>query len=453
MQPLKYAALLVLVIFTTCVLSQRYYDDLPPGPYCERSGCCTGRMDSCSAPILGTLCYCDDFCNQTSVEDCCPDFWTHCKGQAPLPPPPTPEPLPPPQIRSCTYQGRVYRYNETIRDNCNLCKCEDVFGRLEFLCEKKLCLVNNYLVDEINNNPDKYGFSAKNYSKFYGRDLKEGSILRTGTILPNYLSRHLYPDSKIYDPSALPREFDAVRTWANYVTSIQDQGWCGSSWAISTAAVASDRFGIVSQGFEKVQLSAQQLLSCYRDQQGCRGGHLDNAWHYLRTIGLVDEECYPYTGFQGKCKIQQYGDLRTAGCRLPSHGLRTSKYVTTPAYLLKNETDIMYEIMTSGPVQATMLVHYDFFIYGGGIYKYSNIMKTHDEHYHSVRIVGWGEEYTYNGIRKYWKVANSWGTDWGEDGYFRIERGTDESHIESFVVAAFPKVEVPYSSVTVTPTY
>jgi hypothetical protein len=55
------------------------------GPYCatRQSGCCYGRRDECSVPILGTLCYCDDFCNRTRSEDCCPDFWSFCLGMEP----------------------------------------------------------------------------------------------------------------------------------------------------------------------------------------------------------------------------------------------------------------------------------------------------------------------------------------------------------------------------------
>ncbi|EEB15872.1 hypothetical protein Phum_PHUM394020, partial [Pediculus humanus corporis] len=62
------------------------------GPYCEKrsGGCCPGRMDECSVPILGTLCYCDEFCNRTRSDDCCPDYWTFCKG-FPVPSP-APEP-------------------------------------------------------------------------------------------------------------------------------------------------------------------------------------------------------------------------------------------------------------------------------------------------------------------------------------------------------------------------
>jgi hypothetical protein len=55
-----------------------------PGDYCRAKyperDCCNGRQDPCSAEILGTLCYCDTFCNRTQNSDCCPDYFTHCEG-------------------------------------------------------------------------------------------------------------------------------------------------------------------------------------------------------------------------------------------------------------------------------------------------------------------------------------------------------------------------------------
>lgn len=51
------------------------------GPYCAQiDKCCEGRMDECAMPILGTLCYCDTFCNRTVNPDCCPDYFSHCRG-------------------------------------------------------------------------------------------------------------------------------------------------------------------------------------------------------------------------------------------------------------------------------------------------------------------------------------------------------------------------------------
>lgn len=83
----------------------------------------------------------------------------------------------------------------------------------------------------------------------------------------------------------LPTNFNSLEHWPGLISDIQDQGWCGSSWAISTASVASDRYAIQSKGKEAIKLSAQNLLSCVRRQSGCNGGHLDRAWNYFRKIG------------------------------------------------------------------------------------------------------------------------------------------------------------------------
>lgn len=58
---------------------------------------------------LGTMCYCDDFCDRTRSEDCCPDYWSHCKGETP------PEAL----ISGCRYKGQEYYYKQVIKNNCN----------------------------------------------------------------------------------------------------------------------------------------------------------------------------------------------------------------------------------------------------------------------------------------------------------------------------------------------
>lgn len=70
--------------------SKRYIEWGPDiaGPYCatRRDGCCPGRIDECSVPILDTLCYCDEFCNRTRG-DCCPDFFSFCLGGRTTPSP------------------------------------------------------------------------------------------------------------------------------------------------------------------------------------------------------------------------------------------------------------------------------------------------------------------------------------------------------------------------------
>ncbi|XP_017768162.1 PREDICTED: tubulointerstitial nephritis antigen-like [Nicrophorus vespilloides] len=425
---------LVVTILSLLAISQavRHGLDIPKGPYCSKVGCCDSRQDECSAPLLDTLCYCDEFCDRDVSEDCCPDFWTVCRHE--LPPPPDPAP-----IKTCHHDGNYYLKGKEVKFNCNICKCEEVNGRMEMLCDQNECIINTDIMSSVNQL--SYGWTASNHSEFWGRTLNDGIRLRLGTFEPHRFVLNMNPVKKIYSLDSIPKTFDADDVWPGKITRVQDQGWCGSSWAISTAAVASDRFAIISRGLEEPHLSAQHLLSCNnRGQQSCNGGYLDKAWMFLKKFGVVNEECLPYTGSTGKCGIPVNGNLLTARCIPPENKYRKDYYRTAPAYRLGNETDIMFEIMKSGPVQATMKVFQDFYMYKGGIYKNTHLGESHRTGYHSVRIVGWGEESTYTGHKKFWKVANSWGHMWGENGYFKIERGINECEIESFVLAAWPRI-------------
>lgn len=423
--------LAAVVLMATVASASNDYSGLLGQPYCKQRGCCDGREDNCAQPILGTLCYCDEFCNRTRSEDCCPDYWSHCRGI---------EPDPEFTVEPCRLKGQIILPGKTAQDNCNTCKCVQMGpNQFELLCEDNPCIVDPVLIENVNAEQDKTGWYASNYSEFWGRKLNDGLTLRLGTLQPHKSVMRMEPIRRIYDPNSLPKNFEAENKWGNQISKIQDQGWCGSSWAISTAAVASDRFAIMSNGEEQVTLSAQHLLSCNnRGQQSCNGGYLDRAWLFLRKFGIVDEACYPYHGKDEKCRIPKRASLLNAHCGpQPAGSKRKEMYRVAPAYRLGNETDIMYEIQQNGPVQATMKVYQDFFSYRNGVYRHSMLSTLHRTAYHSVRIVGWGEDRTTFPPKKYWKVANSWGQHWGENGYFRILRGSNECDIESYVLGAW----------------
>lgn len=428
----------IFLVVVTIVNGMPDYTGLPTGPYCARRypGCCPDRQDDCNAPILGSVCYCDEFCDRFREEDCCPDYWSHCKGIETNVTEPPPEP-----IKRCYHQGKYYNDGQVFKINCNTCKCTAVSRLAEVLCEQNRCLQEQSLIDEVNS-MSSFDWRARNYSEFWGKKLSEGVQLRLGTLNPSNSVYRMNSVRRIYDPESLPREFDARTRWRRQISGVDDQGWCGASWAISTAQVASDRFAVMSKGSDSVLLSAQHLLSCNKKgQRGCNGGYLDRAWLFMRKFGLVDEKCYPWKGMHDQCKLQKRTNLEVAGCDPPANPLRKELYKVGPAYRLGNETDIMIEILTSGPVQATMKVYQDFFSYESGIYKHTPIAELYESGYHSVRIIGWGEDISRdNGLPiKYWLVVNSWGHQWGENGLFRIRRGINECDIESFVVAVWAK--------------
>ena len=121
---------------------------------------------------------------------------------------------------------------------------------------------------------------------------------------------------------------------------------------------------------------------------------------FLIFYSVLDANCYPYIGARDTCKVHhRRRSLSDNGCR-PAPGVdRDDLYTVGPAYSIKNETDIMAEIFHSGPVQATMRIYRDFFSYSGGIYSHSAASRGSPRGFHSVKLVGWGEE--HNGV-KYW---------------------------------------------------
>ncbi|CAM1299150.1 TINAGL1 (predicted) [Pycnogonum litorale] len=411
------------------------------GDYCRSrptgNQCCPGRDDSCGAPILGTMCYCDKFCNRTSDDDCCPDFWSHCLGIRK----PDPEPY-----RICYKNGRNYVIGQKVRQNCNTCTCSLVSNNLddkpEIYCENNDCLIDPGMIEIINRS--NLGWKASNYSMFWGKTLDEGIRYRLGTFKPNRLTVGMN-EIHIKKRPYLPTDFDARQKWRDIIQPIRDQGDCASSWAFSTTALASDRLGIQSNGTERKTLSPQNLLSCQNGRQkGCSGGHLDRAWWYIRKYGVVTEECYPYTsgssGSHGRCDVSRLSDPSGVSCR-NNPGAVSMLYKSAPPYKISShEEEIMNEIYRNGPVQATFKVHRDFFMYRRGIYEHFKASPGKKFGYHSVRIIGWGIDRS-NSINpiKYWLCANSWGRRWGENGYFRILRGENECDIEMFVIGVWAK--------------
>ncbi|MPD03883.1 putative peptidase C1-like protein F26E4.3 [Portunus trituberculatus] len=115
--------------------------------------------------------------------------------------------------------------------------CED--GRLT--CEEDQCLVDEELIRRMHQHPLRHGWTAANHSIFWGRKLKEGMELRTGTFLPEAMTYNMMPILLRPNPQRIPMEFDARQKWSGLISGVRDQGWCGASWAFSSLDVAQDR--------------------------------------------------------------------------------------------------------------------------------------------------------------------------------------------------------------------
>ncbi|XP_048830738.1 cathepsin B-like [Brienomyrus brachyistius] len=253
----------------------------------------------------------------------------------------------------------------------------------------------------------------------------------------------------------LPDTFDPREQWLNCPTikEIRDQGSCGSCWAFGASEAMSDRICIHSNGKVNVEISAQDLLTCCKDcGYGCNGGYPSAAWTFwsedgLVTGGLYDSHvgCRPYTippcehhvnGSRPSC-TGEGGD--TPECLMQCEPGYTPPYKQDKHYGLSTykvnpvEADIMTELYKNGPVEGAFFVFDDFLLYKSGVYQHVSGTEVGG---HAVKILGWGTE---NGT-PYWLAANSWNTDWGDNGFFKILRGQNHCGIESMIVAGMPKI-------------
>jgi len=223
---------------------------------------------------------------------------------------------------------------------------------------------------------------------------------------------------------AVPETFDARQQWPQCPTiqAIRDQGHCGSCWAFGAAESFGDRYCITTGSHQS--FSPQHLVDCFDDENGCMGGSLDTTWYAMVKKGIVPDECKPYTAVSHECSIE---------CNDTQHSKPTYYYaknaysVFVPFDNAKNVRAIQEEILAHGPVEAAFYVVDGFTQYSGGVYQ-----RTAGAEYqggHAIKIIGWGVDQDTK--VPYWLIANSWGEDWGEKGFFRIRRGYNECGIES----------------------
>ncbi|CAJ0594742.1 unnamed protein product [Cylicocyclus nassatus] len=293
-------------------------------------------------------------------------------------------------------------------------------------------------------------------------DLKEGKLPRTALI-----------ELAAGQNKTIPPSFDAREKWpeCKSIRLVRNQANCGSCWAVSVASVMSDRLCIASNQSTQTLLSATDILSCCDEctPQPCAGSNPLYAWAYLQSHGVCSggpynrkSVCKPYVfrpcSYSKKEKMH-YGPCnynRTSPkpmCLKKCLQDYKKSYTEDKVYgnyykVSDDEREIQKEIMTYGPVQASMAVYDDFHKYKNGIYYHKRVSGEKLKGVHAVKIIGWGVE-EVEGVNnkkfnmKYWLISNSWGADWGEDGLFRIVRGAKKFNcqIEWMVNAGHPKTQ------------
>lgn len=287
-------------------------------------------------------------------------------------------------------------------------------------------------------------------------------------------------------PVELPAKFDGRITWRNYLTPIRNQGRCGSCFAFATVDCLTDRYNLYTLGQMRPEiLSADSLTICmytgirdvedyqkaFRDAQtaaiyaqealqnnACHGSSLYEAARFCYYQGVPYESCIGENSAVLSQKLRNFSESTTP--KLPScedlqglqHAHCADQKTAMRVFRARTFAAIAGVPEDGGSVELLKFVLYRFGPIASGFDVYADFLDKYDGKSlysrdggtgnplggHAVRIVGWDLEG--------WIIANSWGTDWGDHGYFRMKYGT--CNLERNVVVTAPDVpgyEVPDS--------
>ena len=218
---------------------------------------------------------------------------------------------------------------------------------------------------------------------------------------------------KVGNRPNLPSSLDwRSKNGGNYMTSVKRIVGCASCWAFAVIGTMEAMYNVESgmsdtrQCLQFPNFSEQELISC-SNAGDCSGGprwNLGLCAEYIKCNGIVNEECF------------QYGRKDIPCMKCPEWRAKLA-FVLDWGWVTQGieDRDRIIAALQDGPLSFWMEVYDDFYSYEEGIYEPT--VSAEPTGPHKVVLVG------YNENESYWICKNSWGDNWGEDGYFRIKMG------------------------------
>jgi len=252
--------------------------------------------------------------------------------------------------------------------------------------------------------------------------------------------------------SHLPEEWDwrniSGRNYLSWTVNQHIPVYCGSCWAQGTLSALADRFMIAAgDKFPTVALSPQAVINC-RAGGSCEGGNPAAVYEFAAHVGVPDVTCMVYEAVdQGPiddCTKPNIDLCRDCTWPPPNPGDKPNcwakqqfkRYYADEYGYVSGAENMKKEIYKRGPIGCGVDATDEFDAYTGGIFSQRILFPMIN---HEISVVGWGKDETTG--QEYWIGRNSWGTYWGEYGFFRISMHKHNLGIERDCVWATPKLD------------
>jgi len=189
------------------------------------------------------------------------------------------------------------------------------------------------------------------------------------------------------------------------VSSVKNQGECGSCWAFSSVGAVESAWAIKHNIL--YNLSEQELIDCSSENNGCEGGSMVKAFQYITENGLCSNISYPYTAEDEQC----------------NNTCKSLVQISNYSDIIPNQEKMLMRAVQHQPVSVAIQANKrSFQMYKSGIYSDPDCGFELD---HGVLLIGYGYDKKYD--MDYWIIKNSWSESWGENGYIRIQRNINDS--------------------------
>lgn len=285
--------------------------------------------------------------------------------------------------RTELYEKHMEEIEKFNKENHSWKQGETIFT--DMTDEEKKNFLGLFALDEENEADDSFPVTTE------GAETQNDAPLLSGSTSPTLGSAAF---------SSLPQRVNWVT--AGIITPVKHQGQCGSCWAFTATALVESLYKR-KYGYD-VDLSEQELVDCATHSPylnyGCRGGFNTNGLNYYKVKGSRLESQYPYRARDRSCRV------------LNAASYKISDYNTIkPRSLVE-----LLKALSEGPVAVAYFVANDFYNYKSGIYSHKAGCRYSTSVNHAVLAVG----YDLNSRNPHIIFKNSWGTNFGEDGYFRM---------------------------------